>query len=207
MRVNSSSAAQSSSPAAVESAVVRFQAFVFEHRNELAALPVLLAFLATRSMSGGWSLVAAALLMGIGAALRAWCTLYNRFAQGERKTFATAGPYAWLRNPLYVGNALVLAGCAVASGPAWLLPATVAWAFLVYDQVVRHEERRLLQKYGPDYLGYRARVGRWLPRLPLAPFGQRLPGFSRALWVQSRALLLLLLFAAKAGVLAVWFAA
>jgi protein-S-isoprenylcysteine O-methyltransferase Ste14 len=205
--VSRSSAAESSRPVTVESAVARFQEFTFDHRNELAALPLILTFVATRSGIGVSSFVAAAWLMGLGAALRAWCTLYNRFAQGERKTIAMAGPYAWLRNPLYVGNALILAGCAVASGPLSLLAVTVAWAFLVYDQAVRHEERRLLQKYGAEYLEYRARAGRWLPRPTPGPFTERLPGFPRALWIQSRVLLLLPLFAAKALLLAVWFAA
>jgi protein-S-isoprenylcysteine O-methyltransferase Ste14 len=181
-----------------DSALTRLRAFTFEHRNELAALPVVAAFLATRSTLGLASFAAAASLVVLGAALRAWCTLHNRFGQGERKTLATAGPYRWVRNPLYVGNGLVLAGCAVASGPLWLLPVASAWGFLVYDQVVRHEERRLLEKYGEAYRAYQERVPRWIPRRTLA---SPRTGFPRALAVQSRALLLLLLFAAKAWLL------
>ena len=46
-------------------------------------------------------------LVAAGSALRAWATLYNRYAQGgERKSLATGGPYSWLRNPLYVANSL-----------------------------------------------------------------------------------------------------
>jgi protein-S-isoprenylcysteine O-methyltransferase Ste14 len=180
------------------------QAFSFRHRNLLAALPLIVALFATRSSVGLATVMAAASLAMLGAALRAWCTLFNRFAQGERKTLATAGPYGWLRNPLYVGNMLVLSGCALASEPNWLLPAACAWALLVYDQVVRHEERRLLDKYGEAYRKYAESVPRWIPRVTLEPFTQRRPGFPRALLVQSRSLLLLLLFAAKAWFLAAW---
>jgi protein-S-isoprenylcysteine O-methyltransferase Ste14 len=198
------SAAESSRPVSAGSAVARFQALTFERRNLLAALPIIVAFAATWSAAGLATLAAAAAFMLLGAALRAWCTLYNRFAQGERKSLATKGPYAWLRNPLYVGNALVLSGCALASGLPWLVPVTWGWAFLVYDQVVRHEERRLLEKYGEAYRQYEESVPRWIPRITLEPFTQRRPGFPRALLVQSRSLLLLLLFAAKAWFLAAW---
>jgi protein-S-isoprenylcysteine O-methyltransferase Ste14 len=185
-----------------DSRAARLRSFAYDHRNALAALPVVVAFCLARSPVGLASLGAAASLAGLGAALRAWCTLYNRFAQGERKTLATAGPYAWLRNPIYVGNTLVLLGCALASGLAWLAPVTCVWAFLVYDQVVRHEERRLLDKYGEAYQRYRDRVPRWIPRLTLEPFAQRRPGFPRALLLQTRSLLALLPFVAKAWFLA-----
>jgi protein-S-isoprenylcysteine O-methyltransferase Ste14 len=189
-------------PLATGSAGVRLQAFAYEHRNVLAGLPVVIAFLAVHDTVGLVPLLAAASLGLLGAALRAWCTLYNRFAQGERKTLATAGPYAWLRNPIYVGNTLVLLGCALASGLAWLVPVTCAWAFLVYDQVVRHEERRLLAKYGDAYREYQQRVPRWIPRLTLEPLAQLRPGFPRALLMQSPSLLPLVPFAAKAWLFA-----
>ena len=197
----SSFSAESTRPVTVVSTIARLQAFTFDQRNRLAALPVIVAFLTTRSSAGRAGFAAAASLVGLGALLRAWCTLYNRFAQGERKTLATEGPYAWLRNPLYVGNTLVLAGCALAAGLPWLVPVTCAWALLVYDQVVRHEEARLLEKYGEAYRAYRARVARWIPRFDVESFAPR-TGFPSALLVQSRSLLILLPFAAKAWVLA-----
>lgn len=135
-------------------------------------------------------------LVGLGAALRAWCVLFNRYAQGDRKGLATGGPYAWMRNPLYVANALAIVGTGLIAGPLWLAPLAGLWAFLVYDQVVRHEEQRLAQKYGAAYASYCAAASRWLPRLP----SERASGpwlSARALAVQSRALLLLVPFVAK----------
>jgi protein-S-isoprenylcysteine O-methyltransferase Ste14 len=196
-------AAGQSGAVSAESTVARIQAFAFRHRNLLAALPVVVSFVAVRQPVGPEALVTGATLALLGAALRAWCTLYNRFAQGERKTLATAGPYAWLRNPLYVGNTLVLSGCALAAGPLWLLPLTGAWALGVYDQVVRHEERRLFEKYGEAYREYARGVRRWIPRLSLDAFAPQ-RGFLRALLVQSRSLLALLPFAAKTWALAAW---
>ncbi len=202
--MNSFPAAEHSRAAATESTLARFQAFAFRHRNLLAALPVVVSFVAIRRPVGLEALVAGAALALLGGALRAWCTLYNRFAQGERKTLATDGPYGWLRNPLYVGNTLVLSGCALAAGPLWLLPLTCVWALGVYDQVAHHEERRLLAKYGEAYRGYARNVRRWIPHLSVDAFSHRRSGFMRALLVQSRSLLALLPFALKAWALGAW---
>ncbi len=180
------------------SPVVQLRALVFSRRNLLAALPLTVAFAAADAAAGPDALAAAAALVLLGAALRAWCTLFNHYAQGERKTLAVRGPYSWTRNPLYVANSLVLLGCALASGALWAAPATLVWCGLVYGQVVRHEERRLVEKYGSSYQAYRARVGRWLPRAR-GDWPPALPApFLPALIVQARALLWLLPFLAKA---------
>jgi protein-S-isoprenylcysteine O-methyltransferase Ste14 len=180
------------------SPVAQFQALVFSRRNVLAALPVVVAFCAAGASAGLYPFAAGAALVLLGAALRAWCTLFNRYAQGERKTLALRGPYSWTRNPLYVANSCVLLGCALASGALWAAPVTLVWCGLVYGQVVRHEERRLFEKYGAAYQAYRARVGGWLPRAR-GDWPPALPApFLPALIVQSRALLWLLPFVAKA---------
>ena len=138
--------------------------------------------------------------MLLGAALRAWCTLFNRFAQGERKTLVTADPTrgSATRSTWATARAAGLRG-----GYGAALAALITWAgaFLVYDQVVRHEERRLLEKYGAAYQAYRARVGGWLPSAR-GDWPPALPApFLPVLFVQSRALLRLLPFVAKAWAL------
>jgi hypothetical protein len=88
-----------------------------------------------------------------------------------RKDLAVTGPYALVRNPLYLGNTLVLTGAGVASELAWFLPVVVSWALAVYGVTALHEERRLTVRFGGAYLAYRARVPPWLPRsvLPSSP--------------------------------------
>jgi protein-S-isoprenylcysteine O-methyltransferase Ste14 len=179
-----------------EPTAARLQARIFAHRNLLAGVPLIAALLLAPT-PGAARLAPAFALAALGVALRARCTLYNRFAQGDHKTLATGGPYAWMRNPLYVGNTLVLLGAATIAGPLWLVPLSGAWAFLVYEQAVRHEERRLSQKYGGAYAAYAQRVPRWVPRVRAAAPGPLARPFLRALLVQSRSLLLLLPFAAK----------
>jgi protein-S-isoprenylcysteine O-methyltransferase Ste14 len=180
-----------SAAAARRPVVERLDAAVFDHRNVLAALPVVIAWFAAPARPSGLVLAAAAVLVGAGAALRAWSTLYNRYAQGERKALATGGPYSWSRNPLYWANGLVLLGGFVASGLFAWLPAAAAWFAFVYERTVRHEERRLGDKYGAAYAAYAARVPRWLParpgELPHVAWRRFLAAFA----VQARALLIL----------------
>lgn len=169
----------------------RIEAAVYGQRNVAAFVPVALAWLAMDGPPSGAALAGGAALVVAGSALRAWGTLYNRYAQGERKSLATGGPYSWIRNPLYVANSLVLLGGFAASGLWAWLPAALLWFALAYTLTIRHEERRLLEKYGDAYAAYRAGVGRWLPKtrgeLPQVP-GR---AFLGALAVQSRSLLIL----------------
>jgi protein-S-isoprenylcysteine O-methyltransferase Ste14 len=169
----------------------RLDAAVYGQRNVVAFVPVALAWLEMTTPLSGSALALGAALVAAGSALRAWGTLYNRYAQGERKSLATGGPYSWIRNPLYVANTLVLLGGFAATG-LWLwLPAALLWFALAYTLTIRHEERRLHEKYGSAYAAYCARVGRWWPKrrgeLPRVPWR----AFLGALGVQSRALLIL----------------
>ncbi len=101
-----------------------------------------------------------------GLALRAWAA--GHLAKNER--LATGGPYAYVRNPLYLGTLAVAAGLAVASR-SWPLGALFAAVFaLVYLPVIELEEQHL-RKLFPEYAGYAARVPM------LAPHGKApLPG-------------------------------
>jgi protein-S-isoprenylcysteine O-methyltransferase Ste14 len=74
---------------------------------------------------------------------------------------ATTGVYAWLRNPMYVGLMLLVAGLGIALGSDWTLLLLVPMALLLHHGVVLREERYLEAKFGEDYRRYKARVPRW----------------------------------------------
>jgi protein-S-isoprenylcysteine O-methyltransferase Ste14 len=141
-------------------------AAVFTLRNILAALPLSYAFFSTTwKLEDEWIIwPAAALLWVAGAVLRGWARLHCAYAQGRRKTLATSGPYAMVRNPLYIGNMCIIAAAGVASEMLWFVPCLLAWSFLVYSVTIKHEERRLSAKYGAVYDAYRSQVPRWVPR-------------------------------------------
>jgi protein-S-isoprenylcysteine O-methyltransferase Ste14 len=162
-------------------------AFVFRHRNILAAVPLAGAFfLVRREPEAGWAswLIAVGLCF-TGALIRAWARWHNAYAQGRKKRLARTGPYAAVRNPLYIGTLLLFAGVGVALQLDLFLAVVIAWAFLVFVIACRHEEGRLFAKYGFYYEVYRTRVPAWWPRvLPRITLPIRRRGFKMVLAVQ-----------------------
>jgi protein-S-isoprenylcysteine O-methyltransferase Ste14 len=103
-----------------------------------------------------------------GLWIRAWAA--GHLAKNQR--LAMSGPYAWVRNPLYIGTLLVAAGLVIASRQ-WSLAALFAAVFaFVYLPVIQQEERHLRTLF-PEYAGYAQRVRALLPRVPAVPSGER----------------------------------
>lgn len=153
-----------------EAPISHFDTLVWKHRNVLAGLPLAFALVSTfhewENDIVMWPL--AVTLIALGVALRTWASLHCWYGQGRARTLATTGPYAFVRNPAYLGNLLIIAGATVASELAWLTLPSIGWALLVYTRVVSYEERRLFVWFGEEWLAYRRRVPAWLPRHGLA---------------------------------------
>jgi protein-S-isoprenylcysteine O-methyltransferase Ste14 len=81
----------------------------------------------------------------------------------------SAGPYRWVRHPIYTGNLLILLGLFFASGSVWLAVNVLVTA-VYYVRAAVAEERALGARF-PEYAGLVARTGRFLPRLPPRPLG------------------------------------
>ncbi len=114
----------------------------------------------------------------LGLALRAWAAGHL----AKNRVLATAGPYAFTRNPLYLGTLLVAAGLAVAARSPGLGLLFAAVFVLVYLPVVQLEQQHLRNLF-PEYAAYAARVPALLPRLTA---GGPLRGFRWALYVKNR---------------------
>ena len=97
----------------------------------------------------------------LGLALRAWAA-----GPLEKDTALTeSGPYAWVRNPLYIGTLTAAAGFVIASR-RWELGVLFAAVFLlIYLPVVELEEQHLARLF-PGYAEYARRVPKLLPRTP-----------------------------------------
>ena len=93
------------------------------------------------------------------------------------------GPYAYVRNPLYLGSIIIAIGFAVAARDLWVAVAILAMFVLIYVPVIRGEET-FLRKQFPAYDDYARRVPALLPRALL--FRQIMDGFSRELYWQHR---------------------
>ena len=73
----------------------------------------------------------------------------------------TDGIFGWLRNPMYVGLTLILAGLAVLLASDWMLVMAVVFIAVIHFGVVKREERYLEAKFGDAYRAYKARVPRY----------------------------------------------
>lgn len=135
----------------------------------------------------------------IGVLIRAWAA--GHLAKNQQ--LATSGPYAYVRNPLYVGTLIAGIGFGVA-GAHWAIGALLVAFFILYYLPVVEEEERHLAKILPGYDEYRERTPKLLPRLSPAYVGG--PSFRRDLYLRNQEyqaligyLLVLAILAAKAA--------
>jgi len=74
----------------------------------------------------------------------------------------TSGPYARFRNPIYLADCLIMLGLAEMTKNVWFVFGAALFAVLVTWLAILPEERHLEEKFGADYLDYRANTRRWL---------------------------------------------
>ena len=103
----------------------------------------------------------------------------------KNEALATSGPYAYTRNPLYLGSLLIGLGFAVASRSLWVGMVLVVMFFAIYVPVIRGEEKFLKEKF-PEFEEYARRVPRMLPRLTPSRSGEDGGGFSMELYLKHR---------------------
>ena len=140
---------------------------LFQYRTVLAALPLAYALFGRAGEVHDPRIVlpVTALLCLSGMLVRGWSSAHCSYAMARSKCLASTGPYAIVRNPLYVGNLLMLAGLTAASGMLWLVPLEIVWGWFVYVVVITwYEEPRLLRWYGEPYRAYREATPAWIPR-------------------------------------------
>lgn len=94
-----------------------------------------------------------------GLAIRAWAAGHL----AKNQTLARSGPYAFTRNPLYIGTLLVAFGLVVASRSWWLGLLFAAVFLLIYLPVIQLEEQHL-RKLFPEYEAYSEQVPALVPR-------------------------------------------
>lgn len=98
----------------------------------------------------------------LGELVQVWC-----FASLDKNaTLAARGPYAMVRNPMYLGRFLLLFGFVMTLGNGWLLVAYTSayWAYM--DARVQREEAHLKPIFGAAYDDYCRRVRRFVPGWP-----------------------------------------
>jgi protein-S-isoprenylcysteine O-methyltransferase Ste14 len=149
--------------------VVRLGGWLFRQRTWLP-LPLAAALLfipppnsapATPFWIAGFALVLA------GESLRLWSVhqigAISRTRSDRLGPLVATGPFAFVRNPLYLGNIGLWTGFTVTARLLWLAPLVIVLLALEYHAIVRWEEELLTARLGDSYRRYIARVPRWLP--------------------------------------------
>lgn len=149
---------------------MKIRQFFFKYRSYT---PIPLAIFIIALSKPSWPLCGfGSLLILLGESLRFKAV---RFAGGATRTtkvgapaLCTTGPYARMRNPLYVANMIVYTGIALVAGAEniWLT-LLVTWGFFLvqYALIVSLEEATLTDLFGEVYLKYKKNVPALVPRL------------------------------------------
>ncbi|MEJ7810233.1 MAG: isoprenylcysteine carboxylmethyltransferase family protein [Gemmatimonadaceae bacterium] len=157
---------------------VRYGNFLFHHRN--AIFPVVLfgllfafrpVYLRGSERLDMWLDAAGFLVALTGQALRVAVIGYAYIIRGGKnqrvyaEDLVTGGFFAHSRNPLYVGNLLVLLGLFLIHNNPWVYALGIPFFVTGYAAIVAAEEAFLRGKFGAAYDAYARDVPRWLPRL------------------------------------------
>ena len=147
--------------------------FFFKHRNWLFIPLYLLLFIPSPVILTPdhhvWLLVAGLLITVFGQAIRGVTIGLAYIVRGgrDKKVYAshlvTEGIFNHCRNPLYVGNILMLLGVGILSNSLLYIGIVIPLFLFIYQAIVRAEENYLRGKFGADFDSYCQRVNRWIP--------------------------------------------
>src|SRR4029077_5577058 len=118
------------------------------------------------------SILYGALVGLVGLALRAWAAGYLH----KQEMLTVTGPYAYTRNPLYLGSALLALGVAIATR-SWISSLLLGVYFAVfYSMVMRKEDNELWPRHAANFDRYAAAVPLFFPRLSPAKLSNNASG-------------------------------
>lgn len=149
----------------------RLGSWLFRYRTSIP-LPIAAALLLIPPGSWPYSLSTSAEWVGvpivaIGELIRLWAVHHigaiSRTRSDRLGPLIDTGPFAHVRNPLYIGNILLWLGFALSARLLWLAPIILVLLAFEYHAIVRWEESLLAIRMGDTYRGYMARVPRWVP--------------------------------------------
>ena len=154
---------------AEQTRVARIGAVLFRYRGFLPVPFLAIPLLAPGQQTArGWLI--GILFIVAGEAIRlagvAAAGTVTRRRSRDVQRLVTYGAFAWMRNPLYVGNFLIWIGFVIGSGVLWFLPVAIVLFALEYTFIVRYEEGVLESIFGAPYVEYKAATPRWIPRPP-----------------------------------------
>ncbi len=170
---------------------------LFFHYRSYTPIPFLIAIVIWAKPLP-MSLIGGFVVTLLGQCMRVWAVSHAGGATrttghvGAGAELVTHGPFAYVRNPLYVGNFLVALGfCIMASvWMPWMLLIYSAFFGLQYSLIISLEEEHLRQRFGKTYDAYLTQVPRFIPRFtPFRPQNVSGMPLARALKIEKDTLL------------------
>lgn len=116
---------------------------------------------------GGWAgaaLVLAGLALMATAILQMTARRTTVIPRRDPSALMTTGVFSLSRNPIYLGDALILTGAILWWDAALALPLVASFVSLIQARFIRDEEARLTLAFGPEFDLWAARVRRWFGR-------------------------------------------
>jgi len=147
--------------------------WIYRFRGKLASIPLIfaLACFIWEAEDDGFVWMFGTAIFLLGLFLRIWAQEHLHYRLKAPKQLTVTGPYAFVRNPIYIGNTLICVAATLVSELVWLVPLTLLWCLVLYSLVVRFEEQQLLARYGESYQEFILEIPRWFPLLRLRNFG------------------------------------
>ena len=113
-----------------------------------------------------WPLGVVMILLAILVAVWAFFTFKNIHTtimpNKAASHLATNGPFRWSRNPIYVGDIVLICGVGLATGNPWMFITAAVAIFAIEEFAIKREEIHLKAKFGQDWNEYARRVRRWV---------------------------------------------
>jgi len=147
--------------------------FLFRNRNGLFPIFYLMLFVPSPEAFGnpvtamlvGFTITLLGQLVRVATIGLVYIMRGGRNRRVYAEELVTSGIFAHCRNPLYVGNILILAGLGVASNSIIFLTIFLPVFLFFYQAIVLAEENFLRSKFGEEYDAYCKKANRWIPNL------------------------------------------
>jgi protein-S-isoprenylcysteine O-methyltransferase Ste14 len=162
--------------------------YQWRHYTAIPALMILLLFASPSARSA----TVGTLFILLGAVIRVYTVAFTGSESKDTVSMdelVTTGPFALVRNPLYIGNMMITLGVIFYAGIVFFGLPLLAFFVFQYYCVTKYEENTLLAKFGDEYQRYMDRVPAWIPlKTPIAEDFPVPPSISSAFIAERKAL-------------------
>lgn len=165
--------------------MVRLGRFFFKYRNVIFPLFFVLLVFGTRPLEGNEQFDSLRYALGIGVTLAgqvvramtiglAYIIRGGKNREAYAENLVSTGVFAHSRNPLYLGNIMIVAGLGIVAHSSLFYVVGIPAFIFMYMAITRSEEDYLGKKFGDEYVDYRKSVNRFIPNF--TGFGKTLRG-------------------------------